>query len=69
MNLNDDGWTCKTASTVEEDMQLVEAGFQYVTDMDGLKIFKKTQIIPFFPYDALAQKLRFFAARTLLDRS
>jgi integrase len=41
MNLNDDEWTCKTASTVEEVMQLVEAGFQYVTDMNGLKIFKK----------------------------
>jgi hypothetical protein len=38
---NDDEWTCKTASTVEEVTQLVEAGFQYVTDMDGLKIFKK----------------------------
>jgi integrase len=41
MNLNDDEWTCKTASTVDEVMQLVEAGFQHVTDMDGLKIFKK----------------------------
>jgi integrase len=41
MNLNDDEWTCKTASTVEEVTQLVEAGFQYVTEMDGLKIFKK----------------------------
>jgi integrase len=41
MNLNDDEWTCKTASTVEEVKQLVEAGFQYVTDMNGLKIFKK----------------------------
>jgi integrase len=41
MNLNDDEWTCKAASTVEEVMQLVEAGFQYVTDMDELKIFKK----------------------------
>jgi integrase len=41
MNLNDDEWTCKTASTVQEVMELVEAGFQYVTDMDALKIFKK----------------------------
>jgi integrase len=41
MNLNDDEWTCETASTVEEVMQLVESGFQHVTDMDGLKIFKK----------------------------
>lgn len=41
MNLNDDEWACKTASTVEEVTQLVEAGFQYVTETDGLKIFKK----------------------------
>ena len=41
MNLNDDEWTCKTASTVEDVMQLVEAGFQYVTEMDGTKLFKK----------------------------
>ncbi len=41
MNLNDDEWTCKTASTVEEVMKLVEASFQHITDMDGLKVFKK----------------------------
>ena len=48
MNLNDDEWTCKTASTVEEVMPLVEAGFQYVTDMDATKNLQKTQIILFF---------------------
>ena len=41
MMLNDDEWTCKAASTLEELTQLVEAGFQYVTDINGLKIFKK----------------------------
>ena len=41
MNLNDDGWTCKTAANVNEATALIEAGFQYVTEMDGLKLFKK----------------------------
>ncbi len=34
-------YTCKTAKTPEEAIALIEAGFQYVTEMDGLKIFKK----------------------------
>jgi integrase len=41
LNLNDDEWTCKTASNVNEATSLIEAGFEYVTEMDGLKIFKK----------------------------
>jgi integrase len=41
MNLNDDEWTCKTAANVNEATALIEAGFQYVTEMDGLKLFKK----------------------------
>jgi hypothetical protein len=32
---------CKTAKTVEETKELVEAGFQYVTDVDDLKVFRK----------------------------
>ena len=34
-------YTCKTAKTIEEATALIEAGFQYVTEMDDLKIFKK----------------------------
>ena len=34
-------YTCKTAKTVEEAIMLIEAGFQYITEMEGLKIFKK----------------------------
>jgi hypothetical protein len=41
LNLNDDEWTCKTAANVNEATALIEAGFQYVTDMDGLKLFRK----------------------------
>jgi len=41
MDLNDDEWTCKTAANVNEATTMIESGFQYVTDMDGLKLFKK----------------------------
>ena len=34
-------YTCKTATNAKEAMQLIEAGFQYVTEMDGLKLFRK----------------------------
>jgi integrase len=41
LNLNDDEWTCKTASNVNEATSLIEAGFEYVTEIDGTRIFKK----------------------------
>ena len=41
LNLQDDEWTCRTASTVKESTALIEAGFEYVTDQDGLKLFRK----------------------------
>ncbi|MCK4477370.1 tyrosine-type recombinase/integrase [Candidatus Bathyarchaeota archaeon] len=34
-------YTCKTANTVKEATDLIENGFQYITEMDGLKLFKK----------------------------
>jgi GMP synthase PP-ATPase subunit len=34
-------YICKVASTVEEAKQLVEAGFEYVTEIDGKKLFRK----------------------------
>ena len=37
----DDEWTCKTATNVKESQQLIEAGFEYVTDQDGLKLYRK----------------------------
>jgi integrase len=39
-NLSGD-FVCKVAKTLEEATQLIEAGFEYVTDMDSVKIFRK----------------------------
>jgi hypothetical protein len=41
VNLDSVEWTCRAAVTKEEAMSLIEGGFQYVTDMDGVKLFKK----------------------------
>ena len=40
-DLGSDEWIVKATSDVKEVCQLVEHGFQYVTDIDGLKIFRK----------------------------
>jgi len=37
----DEDFTCRTARTLEEASQLIEAGFEYVTDIDGVKLFRK----------------------------
>jgi integrase len=34
-------YTCKTAKDLKEATALIEAGFEYITEMDGLKIFRK----------------------------
>jgi len=34
-------WTCKTATNTKEAKQLIEVGFEYITEMDGLKLFRK----------------------------
>ena len=36
-----DDYTVKVASTVEEATALIEVGFEYVTEMDGKKLFRK----------------------------
>jgi integrase len=41
LNLNDDEWTCTGATTAKEAMKLIEAGFQYVTTIEGIQLFKK----------------------------
>jgi integrase len=42
LNLDhDDNYTCKIAQTIEEDRELIENGFQFVTERDGLKIYRK----------------------------
>jgi hypothetical protein len=34
-------YTVKVASTIEESCKLVEVGFEFVTEMEGKKIFRK----------------------------
>jgi len=34
-------YVCRTAKTIEEDAQLINAGFQYVTERDGIKLYRK----------------------------
>ena len=41
VDFEDDQFTCKVAHTLEETESLIEAGFDYVTDMDGFKLFRK----------------------------
>ena len=37
---NDD-YEVKTAETLDDARKLLEVGFEYVTDMDGMKLFRK----------------------------
>jgi integrase len=37
----DDQWISRTSKTIEEDAKLIENGFQYVTERDGIKLFRK----------------------------
>jgi integrase len=42
LHLNEeDEYTTKVSTTIEEDAKLIEAGFQYVTEREGLKLFRK----------------------------
>jgi len=41
IDFENDDYTCKTAQTIKEAMQLVEAGFEYVTEMESYKLFRK----------------------------
>ena len=34
-------YICKVAKTIEEAKKLIEAGFQYVTDLKDQKLFRK----------------------------
>ena len=38
---DNDQFTVKVAETVEEACELVEIGFEYVTDVDNKKLFRK----------------------------
>ena len=41
VNFEDDQFTCRVAKTVQEAKELIEAGFDYVTEMDCVKLFGK----------------------------
>jgi integrase len=36
-----DEFTCKVANTIDDARSLIENGFDYVTDMEGIKLFRK----------------------------
>ena len=38
---DNDEYVCKVAKNVDEAKELIELGFEYVTDMDGVKLFRK----------------------------
>jgi integrase len=40
-NSNNHDFHVKIAETISEDCKLLETGFEYVTDMDGKKLFRK----------------------------
>jgi hypothetical protein len=40
-NEEEENYTCKTASNTNEAKQLIEQGFDYVTEFDGIKLFRK----------------------------
>ncbi len=37
--MGDDSYTCKVAKSLEEASKLIEVGFDYVTEVDGVKCF------------------------------
>ena len=41
VNFESDEFHVRVAKTLKEACELVEAGFEYVTEMDGNKIFRK----------------------------
>ena len=41
VNVNENEYVCKVAKTLNEASQLIEAGFEFVCDMEGFKLFRK----------------------------
>jgi integrase len=41
INFDKEDYVCKAANTVEEATQLIEAGYDYVTEIEGTKLFRK----------------------------
>ena len=36
-------YVCETASTVEEAKKLIEAGFEYVSELEGFQLYRKVK--------------------------
>ena len=43
-DLQPEQYVCETASTVKEAKQLIEAGYEYVNDMDGVRLYRKVKV-------------------------
>jgi site-specific recombinase XerC len=41
VDFHSDDYVCKVAKTAEQATTLIEEGFDYVTDAEGLKLFRK----------------------------
>jgi integrase len=41
LNLNENEWTCKTATNIQEATALIEAGFEYIQEIDGIRLYRK----------------------------
>jgi len=41
IDFNDEEFTVRAAKSVDEASKLIESGFEYVTEMDGVKLFRK----------------------------
>ena len=41
VDIGDEDWVVKVASSIEEFTELLESGFEYVSDYEGKKVLKK----------------------------
>ena len=41
VNFGEEEYTCRVAKTLEQATQLIEQGFEYVTEIDNAKLFRK----------------------------
>ena len=41
VNFESDEYTVRVAKTLREDEELLKAGFEYVTERDGIKVYRK----------------------------
>jgi hypothetical protein len=41
VDFKNDEYTSRVAKTIEEARQLIEQGFDYITEMENIKIFRK----------------------------